>query len=283
VCELFAANARHPVDVSLFFETFSRRGGQTGPHADGWGIAFYDGPDALIVREAGAAASSECAHFVEHNDRRSSLVISHIRKATRGARALCNTQPFSRELGGRRHVFAHNGDLEDIEDQPWLRRGPFQPLGDTDSEQAFCALMGEMVGLWQRSDGVPPLADRLAVVVALARRVAPLGPANFLYSDSDVLFAHGHRRTQDGGSVEAPGLHLLRRTCSEPSVLEVEGVSIRSDPVEQEVVLVASRPLSEEPWRPLDEGEVVAISGGRVLARALVDRRDGSPRPAADP
>ncbi len=275
MCELFAASARRPINVSLSFETFAQRGGKTGPHADGWGIAFYDGPDAQILREAEAASRSECARFVKSHDLRSSLVISHIRKATHGARTLRNTQPFSRELGGRLHVFAHNGDLAHIGRQPWRRLNPFRPLGDTDSEQAFCTLMGEMVGLWQRVQGVPSLSDRLEVVGTFARRISRLGPANFLYSDGDVLFAHGHRRTQADGSIEAPGLHLLRRTCADPSVHKVEGVSIRTDLAQQEVVLVASRPLSDEAWQPLVEGEIVAIAGGRILANALPPpRRD---------
>ena len=34
----------------------------------------------------------------------------------------------------------------------------------------------------------------------------------------------------------------------------------------QEVVLIASVPLSTEPWRPLQEGEVVAVPLGRVVS-----------------
>ncbi|MDF1565468.1 MAG: class II glutamine amidotransferase [Deltaproteobacteria bacterium] len=269
MCELFAASARRPVNVNLSFETFSRRGGATGPHADGWGIAFFEGPDAQILRESEAAAHSECARFVEHHDLRSNLVISHIRKATMGARTLRNTQPFARELGGRLHVFAHNGNLENLRRQPWRRLDAYLPLGDTDSEQAFCTLMGEMRGLWRRVQGLPPLADRLEVVSTFAHRISRLGPANFLYSDGDVLFAHGHRRTQEDGSIVAPGLHLLRRTCTEPTVHELEGAKIRTDTARQEVVLIASRPLSDEPWQPLMEGEIVAIANGRVLANSL--------------
>jgi predicted glutamine amidotransferase len=53
-----------------------------------------------------------------------------------------NCQPFVRELGGRVHVFAHNGDLDIGALRAKLPLGGFRPVGDTDSEYAFCALLG---------------------------------------------------------------------------------------------------------------------------------------------
>jgi glutamine amidotransferase len=41
------------------------------------------------------------------------------------------------------------------------------------------------------------------------------------------------------------------------------GVSVA--PGFQEVLLIASVPLTAENWRPFAEGEVVAVSGGQVL------------------
>jgi len=46
-----------------------------------------------------------------------------------------------RELWGRYWVFAHNGDLKDY--APRLH-GNFRPVGDADSERAFCWLMQEL-------------------------------------------------------------------------------------------------------------------------------------------
>jgi len=37
--------------------------------------------------------------------------MSRIRYATQGEVSFRNTQPFSRELAGKQHVCAHNGDL----------------------------------------------------------------------------------------------------------------------------------------------------------------------------
>jgi predicted glutamine amidotransferase len=42
MCELFAMNARVPTEASVHLGLLPR-GGSTGPHADGWGIAWYEG------------------------------------------------------------------------------------------------------------------------------------------------------------------------------------------------------------------------------------------------
>jgi predicted glutamine amidotransferase len=112
MCELFAMSALQPAEVSFSLEEFSQHGGLSGPHKDGWGIAFYQDRDALIIREPLPAASSAYVRFIESTPIRSRLVLSHIRRATQGGVNLENTQPFARELGGRLHVFAHNGQLD---------------------------------------------------------------------------------------------------------------------------------------------------------------------------
>ena len=66
-----------------------------------------------------------------------------------------------------------------------------------------------------------------------------------------------------------PGLHMLCRTCTAP----VEGASptlaglVIAPANEQEIALVASVPLSDEPWQPLLEGEVVVLREGKLNAR----------------
>lgn len=268
MCELFAMSSRLPATVGFSLERLSRHGGDTGPHRDGWGVAFYDGPDIRLLREPEAASDSPLVRFIERHPPASGLVISHIRKATHGAVALRNTQPIAREMGGRMHVFAHNGDLPGITELAGFTLGRFHPLGETDSEFAFCVLMARMQRLWEAADGVPPLEARFETVAALASELRPLGPANFLYADSEVLFAHGHRRHHDDDSVRPPGLHLLCRRCTQPAAtIAVDGATVA--PAEQEVVLIASVPLTDEVWSPFAEGELAALAGGRTLRREV--------------
>ena len=263
MCELFAMSARHPTTVSLSLEEFSRHGGLTGPHKDGWGIGWYEENDIRLVKEKYPSASSACARFIQTNPFSSSLVISHIRKATLGPVASRNCQPFVRELGGVWHCFAHNGDLPGIANDSRFRAEGFRPVGETDSEQAFCALMDALRPLWS-SGPAPSLHERTAVVSRFGAALRKLGPANFLYCDGDALFAHADRRHQSDGSIRAPGMWRLARRCPAGGELAAEGLRIASDDGEQEVVLVASVPLTAEAWVPLAEGEMLVARQGRI-------------------
>lgn len=263
MCELFAMSAGTATNVNFSFAEFSRRGASDARNPDGWGVAYFDGADVRLVREPEPTDNSACARFLMETSIESNLVVSHVRRATQGKRGLANTQPFARELGGRMHVFAHNGNLKGI-DKP-RRSSCYQPIGDTDSELAFCALLADLEAAWRRRDAPPSLAERFEIVTELAARLRDLGPANFLYSDGDVLFAHAHRRTQPGTScIEPPGLHLLTRTCAAPTCPDL-GAGLDIDPV-QRVLLFASLPLTKEGWVPLDEGEVIAAGHGVLLS-----------------
>lgn len=267
MCELFAMSSRYPTTVGFSLEALARRGGHDGPHKDGWGVAYFEDHDVFLLRESSPASESGLVRFMEKNGPPSNLVLSHIRLATQGEPALRNTQPFQRELGGRAHVFAHNGNMPGIKDQCCLESHRFTPVGDTDSEFAFCCLLERLGQLWDRSTGeVPPVDWRLEVVAAFAAWLRPLGPFNFVYSDGDALFVHAHQRTQSDGNVRPPGLHLLVRSCSEQAVdLSQSGIMLA--PLAQELVLVASVPLTDEPWEAIAEGEVIALTQGVVRAR----------------
>lgn len=266
-------SSRYPATVQLSFGEFSRHGGLTGPHSDGWGIAHYQGRDICLMKEATAASDSALADFLRRRPPTSTLFLSHIRKLTQGTHSFVNCQPMARELGGRMHVFAHNGDLERAGLEAALPLGRYRPLGDTDSERAFCGLMEQLSTLWNDPE-VPSRERRIRAVANFASQVRPLGPANFVYSDGDLLLVHGHQRTQSDGGRRPPGVHLLRRTCRlEGRRLAAPGLSIDVGAAAyQEVVLVASVPLSAEAgWEPLAEGELIAIAEGQLVDRVPPD------------
>jgi glutamine amidotransferase len=255
-------SSRMPATLSFSLERLARRGGAEGPHRDGWGIAFYEGPDCLLLREPRPASESPLMQFMGHQGLRTRMALSHIRLATFGNRSLRNTQPFLRELGGRMHVFAHNGDLPALLNTADDPQAPFRPVGETDSERVFCDLLTRLAPLWRDAgDAVPALADRLAVIGAHAADLRRLGTANFLYADGDALFVHADRRTQLDGRIRPPGLYLLQRCCwrSAPELAD-SGVELQS--VRQDVALVASAPLTDELWQPLGEGDLIALADG---------------------
>ena len=253
--------------VGFSLERLARRGGAEGPHRDGWGVGYFSGRDALLLREPRAASESELVRYIEQHGPPSELVISHIRLATRGKAALHNTQPFMRELGGHSHLFAHNGELDGL---PYAAGERFQPIGDTDSEVAFCSLLNELIALWDVGQGEPPrLEARFAVVEDFATRLRKLGIANFLYADGDALFAHSDHRIPPGTKDVLPGMYVLERGCAE-EVPDMSGSGVTLKTVQQALTLVASAPLTDEPWQPISRGELLAIQRGEIVGQ----RRD---------
>ena len=268
MCELFAMSSRFPTSVGFSLETLARRGGDDGPHKDGWGVAYFEENDVFLLRESSPAAESGLVRFMEANGPPSNLVLSHIRLATQGETALRNTQPFQRELAGRAHVFAHNGNLENVQDVCRLDSDRFTPVGDTDSEYAFCGLMHRLAALWATAHGrMPSVELRLEVVADFAATLRPLGACNVGCADGDALCIHSHRRKHDDGEEWSPGLYLLVRSPEQEAVdLSESGITVA--PFAQQMALVASVPLTEEDWQPIPEGEVIALTNGLVRAHA---------------
>lgn len=265
MCELLALSTSQPARLTFSLHTLASRGGLAGGTHDGWGVAFYQGEDVALFREPSAAEGSALVSFLETSGPSTNLAISHIRHATRGAVRHANTQPFIRELHGRTHTFAHNGDLPGIETSNALALGDFCPVGQTDSEYAFCALLARLRTLSDQSS-TPSLATRLAVVASFAEDLRSLGPANFVYADGDALFAHGHRRRQaNSGRVEPPGLWRLQRHCAPADPAPADDVGVSISQAARVSLFIASVPLTDEAWRPLADGELLAARSGEVL------------------
>lgn len=144
MCELLGMSANVPTDICFSFSGLVQRGGGTGPHKDGWGITFYKGLGCRTFKDPLPSIDSPIARLVQDYPIKSCAVVSHIRQANRGRVALENTHPFTRELWGRHWTFAHNGQLRGYRT---LKTGHFRPVGQTDSEQAFCWLLARIPGV----------------------------------------------------------------------------------------------------------------------------------------
>lgn len=260
MCELLGIVSPQPVNARFSLERLAGHAREPGEPVDGWGVALFDGPDVRLYREPEPAGKSAFLHFLEDHLPPSRLLISHIRLATAGEVTLRNTHPFARELGGRMHVFAHNGRLDGIRDVR-VTQGCARPVGDSDSEYAFCLLLERLAPLWR--EGPPPLAERRRAIAAFAAFLRGFGPANFLYADGEALFAHGHRRRQRSGEVAPPGLWHLSCTCADAeAAMRQAGVAVTPREVPERVEVFASVPLAEGLWRPLAEGELMVIPAG---------------------
>lgn len=268
MCELLGMSSNHETSINLSLTVLAERGENPRLHGDGWGVAFHEGADVRLIKDAGEAKNSKWVEFIKQQEIRSHDVIAHIRKSTVGEVCYSNTHPFIRELFGRVHSFAHNGTFKDILENPKYRTQRFEAIGTTDSEHSFCYLMDRMYDLWKDYEGTPPFEKRLEVVEKFAKEMRDLGACNFLYSDGDILFAHGHKRHDPITQILSwPGLNYLHLVCKKDDEKFkdsfVSGIALHGE--EHTITLFASVPLNDCDWRPLKEGELIAVSKGEIL------------------
>jgi len=266
MCELFGFSSSAEVGVKYSLHEFAKHGGLLHHNKSGWGIAYRKGNDAILIKEPAPASDSPWVGFIESHPIHTTCAIAHVRLATAGPPNYANTHPFIRELGGRNHVFAHNGSMNEIWKRLTLRSARFQPIGETDSEFAFCVLLEQLAPLWREAGQPPSLRQRMDVVAGVAEKLRALGPANFLYSDGETLFVHAHRRRwEENGTVSEPRPPGLSALSLDGAELLTRGLRVG---VNESTVItaVASVPLTDDPWEPLAEGTVLALSQGREIA-----------------
>jgi len=184
MCELLGMSANVPTDICFSFSGLMKRGGDTGPHRDGWGIAFYEGSGCRSFHDPNPSADSEIARLVQRYPIKSCNVISHIRRANRGRICLENTHPFVRELWERNWAFAHNGQLKGIKRRE-LRH--YRPVGTTDSEHAFCWLLDQVRERYPKPPKRPTALWKL--IGSLCEELDGMGVFNMLLSDAQHLYA----------------------------------------------------------------------------------------------
>ncbi len=264
MCELFGMSSQQAATVNISINTFAQHGGGTDIHKDGWGVVYYEGNDVRRIRDTSPAVGNEWIQFLEKHSLKSNIVISHIRKATRGSLTLNNTQPFCKELAGKVHSFSHNGDLEALLNNSDAVSRHYQPLGETDSEIAFCMLLSNLSTLWLKHERSPPLNERVNIIHQQFRNFSSMGIANFIYTDSEYLYAYSDKRTQKNNSIASPGLYKLERHCQEAN-LDAKYLGLSISKHYQKVVLVASVPLSNENWIPIEQGELLILQLGKEI------------------
>lgn len=254
MCELLGMSANVPTDICFSFTGLMQRGGKTGPHRDGWGIAFYEGRGCRAFHDPHPSAESEIARLVQRYAIKSRIVISHIRRANRGRVCLENTHPFSRELWGRHWVFAHNGQLRGVKRLPLHF---YRPIGTTDSEHAFCWLLDRIRSRFPQS---PRPATLWRYIHSLARELNARGVCNFLLSDACYLYAHCGTQLS----------WLTRRSpFGEARLMDADMVvDFQAETASNDVVtVIATRPLTDnEAWTVMNTGTLAVFSAGESVA-----------------
>lgn len=239
---------------------------QAREHPHGWGIGYFEGGEAFLVKSEAAAAES--TSFRRAADRlSSSALVAHVRRATVGGVGPLNTHPFR----NGRWVFAHNGTVHgfsELEGQfaahtpagLWGRR-----LGATDSEAFFYFLLGQLgregidvegggrVEIDRITEATRAAVGRVGQWAAAAGSPAPI--LNFLLTNGRTFVANRRGRelffaTQKRLCRDAEHCRAVEKPC----LLAVRP----SDNVNH--LLVASEPIGDEDhWEPVAEDSLVGV------------------------
>lgn len=231
MCELFGASARGATELASWLEPFRRRGGATADNPDGWGIAWWDAglQQTEKAPEPGAGSDRFAALSL---GLRTPLLLAHVRKARHPPTpGMRNTHPFVHPCCGREWVFAHNGLVPEVIGTE--RSMHCRPDGETDSEHAFCHLLAEIAGCYRDA----ARGDWVARLAGISGAIAAHGKFNFVLSDGELLIAYGHDRLHH---LERPGL-----------------------------ALIATEPLTPEPWAAFAPRELRVYRDGALAVRAV--------------
>lgn len=268
MCELLGMECNVPTDIVFSFTGLTMRGGRTGPHADGWGLALYDGPYAQVFLEPSPACASPLAKFLRDHPIRTLLAVAHVRKRTVGGQGLANTHPFKRVLWGRDWVFAHNGTLPDVRAR---KLDGFTPVGDTDSEHAFCWILDNLRAAFP--NGYPPggYHDIARVLADLGGELGAEGTCNLLLGDGEHLYARCGTKL----------CHIIRRAPFGRASLRDDDVKVDFGEVttpNDRVAVIATEPLTvDETWERGTPGTLWVFADGDLVA--TLPSRDPRGRP----
>lgn len=228
----------------------------------GWGFGWYPAGEsgAVVVKDPIPTGDTALSRLLRDWERfRATEFVCHIRGAAKRA-SQADTHPFTRSYGGRDWLFAHNGQLdpEKVRDLPLGDPPLFEPVGRTDSEHAFCWLMGRL-----RMQGARRLANLgWHLLHGWLRELNALGTLNVLMSDGHDLVAY---RDANGFN----DLHWIRR--SPPHQLtKLVNKSFELDlghPLDanRTMVLVTTKPASNEEWKQFQTGQCLVVRRGSVI------------------
>ena len=255
MCRYYGLRANRPTRVdwhlvrapnSLLVQ--SRRDLSGFEHADGWGIAAYDG-DALQVRRR-ASAAHDGHYFCEAAARvEAATVLAHVRRATVGRIGLANTHPF---VHGR-FALVHNGTVPYFADiRPRLleamaadHRAAIQ--GGTDSEHLLHLILSMHAQLG--GSLFASLEAALRRVIALCREIGqePHLGLNVLLTDGVRMVGSRWRRT----------LHFLEQSGTAPDPGERPAGAPDHD---YRALVIASEPINGRAWPEIPERSAFEVT-----------------------
>ena len=243
MCRLYGFRANEPTKVectlvhaqnALMVQSREDTAGYS--HGHGWGVATYEDGHLDVERQAWAAYHGE--HFKRAAARvHSKTVLAHVRRATVGPPGPVNTHPFAQG----HWAMVHNGTVPNFEQ---VRAH----LLDATTEAHRGAIRGQ-------TDSERPILETfrrgVQQIVSWCHSFDPQASIglNLLLTDGKVIV--GSRLGRSLYALERKGVYDCE-ICGFPHIDHDLKVGYRA-------VVVASEPLTHEPWDEVQEGSVFRI------------------------
>lgn len=258
MCQLLGVNSKNPADIGFSFSGFRRRGGLTDDHVDGFGVAYFEPTGLRIYCDDRAAMDSPIAELVANAKIKALNTIVHLRKSDDSL--LRNAHPFVREIWGESWAFSHNGKMtiEQATDSDPIRQGVshyYCPVGDTDSEFAFCYLLNQLKDNFEQK---PDDKTLFGFLTEQCRFLADYGLFNCLLSNGDWLLSYANTLL----------FYVTRQAPFGLATLVDADISIDFQQVNEPddvITVLATIPLTtNEDWQQLAVNECVIFAEGRI-------------------
>ena len=277
MCDLLGMCFNRPIRPTFSFYNFRFKDNR---NPDGWGVAFYpfsqnnrSDKSALVIKEARPATSSDLAQkLIGYDYLCSNIIISHVRASSGSDIAHRNTHPFYREFNGKEYIFAHNGTLNANALVEEFENAHHNPIGETDSEKAFCIILNGMnergISRWSNEDFI--------WIGEVLREINTHGYLNCLLSDGESLFCYADKDKYNCLSyIERRHpfneITLLDKNKKQPNTGFVNLSSIK-DPSDHGFIIATTvrtgKPTNEH-WIPFIGGELKIFRGGELIFSSL--------------
>lgn len=265
MCQLLAMNSKNPADIGFSFTGFRRRGGLTDDHIDGFGIAYFEPTGLRHYCDDRAAMDSPLAELVSQTKVKACNTIVHIRKSDDSL--LSNAHPFVREIWGESWVFSHNGKMtiQEATDNDAIKQAVaryYCPVGDTDSEFAFCYLLNQ---LKERFEHKPNDETLFAFLTEQCRFLADYGLFNCLLSNGEWMLSYATTLL----------FHVTRQAPFGSATLIDADITMdfaRTNDNDDIITILATTPLTnDEDWQQLAVNECVIFKDGTITYQSVPD------------
>lgn len=227
-----------------------------GNHSLGWGVGWYpnDQQSAMVTKDPSASSTNVLMDTIsDWTDFRSTIFFCKVRGAGKGYTHK-ETQPFCRSYAGRDWLFMHNGDVDKdmLTEIHGKTHRLLEPLGNTDSELAFCHILTLVQeGDARKISDLPP-----HVLLRWFQCFDMLGSSDMLLSDGgSIVCFHGTQSPKDMyyTRIQPPDNHEAYTSAAAEIRL--------SDPRDayRTALIVSSVQLSNAQWVKMQPGQMIII------------------------